>query len=50
MNEFLLKIKALIFDYATLNSIGDITCGEPQSVIRQIEEVVQKINSVKGGE
>lgn len=46
MNDFLSKIKALIFDYATLNSIGDVTCGDPQSVIKQIEEVVEKINAV----
>ena len=45
-SEFLVRIKALIFDYAMSNAKADVTCGDWQSVIKQIEEVIQKINSV----
>lgn len=41
-NEFLTKIKALIFDYAISNAKENVTCGDWQSVIKQIEELVEK--------
>lgn len=40
--EFINNIKALIFDYAMSNAKENVTCGDWQSIIKQIEELVKK--------